>query len=202
MRRGIMRPFRYAVVLTGSIATGKSSVAKTLNKEGFFFIDADRVTHSILDREHKKIAELFGSIYIMDSKVDRRALGKLIFDNLKEKKKLENLLHPLIYEEISRKSKEMDRLKKPYIIDIPLFFESDRYTIDRSIVVYTPREKQLERLLKRDAFSKKEAEQRIEAQIDIEIKREKATYLIDNSGDLNALQQECDRVKEQILNNF
>ncbi|NEW60075.1 dephospho-CoA kinase [Sulfurovum sp. bin170] len=197
-----MKSFRYAVVLTGSISTGKSTVVEILNQKGFSFIDADRVAHTILDREYKKIAELFGLEYIIDSKVDRKALGRLIFANPKEKKKLEKTLHPLIYKEIKRQSKRLDNLKKPYIIDIPLFFETNRYPIEKSIVVYTPKEKQLERLIKRDTFSKEEAEQRIDSQIDIEIKREKATYLIDNSGDLNALQEECARVKEKILSDF
>ena len=194
--------FEYAVALTGGIATGKSSATMLLSLYGFRFIDADKITHEILDRNYDKIADLFGTEYVSGGKVDRGKLGKLIFADKVKRQDLEALLHPLIYNEIARLSEEQDRFKKPYIIDIPLFFEGDRYPIDKSIVIYTPREKQLERLMKRDGYSEEEALRRIDSQMDIEAKRERATYVIDNSGDLKQLQRECDRVKDEILSAF
>ena len=194
--------FKYAVVLTGGIATGKSTATMLLSLYGFRFIDADKITHQILDASSDKIADLFGSEYIAGGKVDRGKLGKLIFADIVKRQDLEALLHPLIYDEIARLSEEQDRFKKPYIIDIPLFFEGDRYPIEKSIVIYAPREKQLERLMKREGFSKEEALRRIESQMDIEEKRKRATWVVDNSGDLKQLQQECDRVKDEILSAF
>jgi len=194
--------FDYAIALTGSIATGKSSVASIFKEYGFKIIDADRVAHNILDREYKKIEKLFGSEYISEKSVNRKYLGSLIFSNKEAKKTLEALLHPLIYNEIERLSTSLEQKKQPYLIDIPLFFESNRYPIEKTIVVYTPKEIQLKRLMLRDNFSKEEALSRINAQIDIEIKKEKATYLIDNSKDLITLQQECDKITKKILYNF
>jgi dephospho-CoA kinase len=194
--------FKYAVVLTGGIATGKSTATTLLSLYGFRFIDADKITHQILDASSDKIADLFGSEYVAGSKVDRAKLGKLVFADKVRRQELEALLHPLIYDEIARLSEEQDRFKKPYIIDIPLFFEGDRYPIEKSIVIYAPREKQLERLMKREGFSEEEALRRIESQMDIEEKRKRATWVIDNSGDLKQLQQECDRVKDEILSAF
>jgi len=194
--------FDYAIALTGSIATGKSSVASIFKEYGFKIIDADRVAHNILDREYKKIEKLFGSEYISEKSVNRKYLGSLIFSNKEAKKTLEALLHPLIYNEIERLSTPLEQKKQPYLIDIPLFFESNRYPIEKTIVVYTPKEIQLKRLMLRDNFSKEEALSRINAQIDIEIKKEKATYLIDNSKDLITLQQECDKITKKILYNF
>lgn len=191
--------FDHAVVLTGGIATGKSSVAEMFKQDGFVVIDADRVAHNMLDIHQDKIAELFGTEYVKDGAVDRKALGSLIFSNQKEKLCLEGLLHPLIFEEIEKQASEQDRLQKPYLIDIPLFFESKRYSIENSIVVYTPRNKQLERLMERDGSTKEEAEKRIDSQLDIEEKKQLATYIIDNSEDLKHLQQEYDRVKKEIL---
>jgi len=191
--------FNHAVVLTGGIATGKSSVAELFKKDGFVVIDADRVAHNMLDKHQDKIAELFGLEYIKDAKVNRKLLGTLIFSDPKEKLRLEGVLHPLIFEEIKKQSKEQDKLKKPYLIDIPLFFESKRYVIEKSIVVYTPRDKQLERLIERDSSSKEEAEKRINSQIDIEEKKQLATYIIDNSQDKKHLQQEYVKVKKKIL---
>jgi dephospho-CoA kinase len=194
--------FKYAVVLTGGIATGKSTATTLLSLYGFRFIDADKITHQILDASSDKIADLFGSEYVAGGKVDRAKLGKLVFADKVRRQELEALLHPLIYDEIARLSEEQDRFKKPYIIDIPLFFEGDRYPIGKSIVIYAPREKQLERLMKRDGFSEEEALRRIDSQMDIEEKRKRATRVIDNSGDLKQLQQECDRVKDEILSAF
>ena len=194
--------FKYAVVLTGGIATGKSTATTLLSLYGFRFIDADKITHQILDASSDKIADLFGSEYVAGGKVDRAKLGKLVFADKVRRHELEALLHPLIYDEIAHQSVEQDRFGKPYIIDIPLFFEGDRYPIDKSIVIYTPREKQLERLMKRDGYSEKEALRRIDSQMDIEEKRERATYVIDNSGDLKQLQRECDRVKDETLSAF
>ncbi|HIM94911.1 MAG TPA: dephospho-CoA kinase [Campylobacterales bacterium] len=194
--------FDYAVALTGSIATGKSSVASIFRDYGVVIIDADRIAHEVINREYLQISKLFGEEYVNKERVDRKLLGSLIFSNKEAKSKLEALLHPLIYQEILKRSNIEERLKKPYIIDIPLFFESNRYPIEKVIVVYTPKEIQLKRLMERDNSSKKEALLRINSQIDIEIKKEKATYLIDNSQDFNLLQQECDRIRSKILSHF
>jgi len=194
--------FKYAIALTGSIATGKSSVATIFRSFGFYIIDVDKIAHTLLDDNYLNISKLFGEEYIEDKKVNRKLLGKIIFSNREAKDKLEKLLHPLIYQEIKRLSIEKDKFKEPYIIDIPLFFETNRYPIKRTIVVYTPKNKQLDRLMIRDNSSKEEAQQRIDNQIDIEEKKIKATYLIDNSQDLKFLQEECDKVKRDILSNF
>ena len=191
--------FDYAIALTGSIATGKSSVASIFKNYGFTIIDADKIAHEVLDSEYLKIAKLFGKEYITQKSVNRKLLGSLIFSNKKAKNRLEELLHPLIYKAIEELSIIEDRLKKPYIVDIPLFFESNRYPIKKVIVVYTPKEIQLKRLMQRDNSSQKEALLRINNQINIEIKKNKATYIIDNSQDLDTLQQECDKIILKIL---
>ena len=195
--------FEYAVALTGGISTGKTTVVNYFLAEGFSVIDADKIAHLMLTLHQDKIIELFGSEYVVDGKVDRRALGTLIFSQPNEKLRLEKLLHPLIFQEIERRAVELDRLEKAYIVDIPLFFESKgRYPIKESIVVYTPTEIQLERLMKRDGSTNIEAQQRIDSQIGIEKKRDLATYTIDNSKDLKYLQEECVKVKNSILNHI
>ena len=194
--------FEYAVALTGGIGTGKSSATMLLSLYGFRFIDADKITHRVLDENLEGITDLFGTEYVAGGKVDRGKLGKLVFADKVKRQDLEALLHPLIYDEIVRLSEEQDAFRKPYIIDIPLFFEGDRYPISQSIVIYAPKEKQLERLMKRDGYSEEEAMRRIDSQMDIEEKRKRAVYVIDNSGDLKQLQRECDRVKDEIISAF
>ena len=194
-----MANFKYAVALTGGIATGKSSAAEIFSQEGFEIIDADKIAHQILDEQAEQIAILFGAVYLTEGRVDRKALGRLVFSDAQKRKKLESLLHPLIQEEIASLSNILDRTKSPYLVDVPLFFESGAYPIAQTIVVYAPKEIQVERLMRREGYSRIEAWQRLEAQMDIEIKKKQATYVIDNSGDRDQLVRECQRVSHAIL---
>ncbi|MDM5272557.1 dephospho-CoA kinase [Sulfurovum sp. zt1-1] len=190
--------FEYAIVLTGGIATGKSTVAKIFAEYGFKIIDADDIAHEVLDAQHPQIVGMFGSGFVKEGKVDRKALGAVVFADKEKRKQLEALLHPLIYEEIEAASSKLDELKMPYLVDIPLFFETGRYPIKRSLVVYTTKEQQLKRLMQRDGYNTQNALQRIEAQLPIDEKRDRATYVIDNTGDLEHLKAECERVIEKI----
>jgi dephospho-CoA kinase len=192
--------FEYAIVLTGGIATGKSTVANCFVQQGFEIIDADRIAHEVLDGQHRKIAQMFGDKFVKEGKVDRKALGAVVFADNDKRKALESLLHPLIYEEIEHLSEALDKVKKPYLVDIPLFFETNRYPIRRSIVVYTTKEQQLNRLMQRDGYNTQNALQRIDAQMPIDEKRDRATYVIDNRGDLEQLESECKRVIDKIKN--
>lgn len=194
--------FEYAVVLTGSIATGKSTVSKLFASLGFHVIDADQIAHQILEEESEKIAEMFGEGLIVGGKVDRKALGAIIFSDTVKRKALESLLHPLIYTEIERRSVKEDQSAKPYLVDIPLFFEGGRYPIARSLVVYATPEQQLERLMIREGYSRQEALDRIVTQMPVEEKRKRATYVIDNSGTLTHLKEECIRIHKEIIKDF
>ena len=194
--------FRYAVVLTGSIATGKSTAAGILKTLGFDIIDADSVAHKVLNQEHQSIASHFGAHLVNNGEVDRKALGKIVFSDGQKRKALEALLHPLIYTKIESVSHILDEKQQPYLVDIPLFFETNRYPVEKSIVVYTPEALQKERLIQRDNTTAVEAQKRMRTQISIEEKRKKASYVIDNSGTLAELERECKRVKDEILKDF
>ncbi len=192
-------PFKYAFALTGGIATGKSSVIELLSCSGFRVIDADKVAHEVLDEQSQKISELFGEHFVKDGKVDRKRLGSMVFSDPEKRKTLEDLLHPVIYTKIASLSDKLDRRAEPYIVDIPLFYEGGRYAIENVIVVYASKEQQLERLMQRDEHSKEEALARIESQIDIQEKRDNATHVIDNTGNLKQLEFETERIKNKIL---
>ena len=193
------KEFNHAIALTGGIATGKSTVASLFMMHGFLTIDADKIAHKILDENVSKITELFGEKYIKDNKVNRKELGNLIFNDVIQKKKLENFIHPLIKQQIIKDARIFEEQKKPYLIDIPLFFENKNYDIKNSIVVYTPKEIQISRLMARDNSSQDEALSRINNQMDIEDKKKLASYIIDNSLNLKNLQNEVERVKKELL---
>lgn len=192
--------FKNAIALTGGISTGKSTVCNLFKLHGFLIIDADEIAHYLLDKNSSKIAQMFGNHYVDENgKVLRKELGKIIFSNEENKLKLEALLHPLIKDEIVKRSRLFENQNKPYLIDIPLFFEKMHYPIPTSLVVYTPKDIQVKRLMKRDNISKEEAVLKISNQWDIEKKKDLADIVIDNSKDLKNLQKEVERVIGEIL---
>lgn len=185
--------FEYAIVLTGGIATGKSTVASLLALNGMRVIDADAISHEILDASWEWVRETFGEEFVNNSKVDRAKLGALVFSNEEQKVVLEEYLHPKIRQEILKRSVKQESFKFPYLIDIPLYFEKGGYEIEDSVVVYTPSDIQLERFMKRNGYSKEESLKRINSQMPIEEKKKRATWIIDNSKDLKHLQDECEK---------
>jgi dephospho-CoA kinase len=194
--------FTYAVALTGGIGTGKSSVARMFGEDGYTVIDADKIAHQVLEQQKEKISELFGPEMIKEERVDRKVLGAVVFADPFKRKKLEALLHPLIYEEIVAQAEVEDMKEKPYIVDIPLFFEGGRYPIRRTLVVYAPQEQQVTRTIMRDELGKEAVLERIAAQMDIEEKRYLGDFVIDNSGDQKQLRVEYERIKEAIEKEF
>ena len=191
--------YEYAIALTGSIATGKSTVASLLALNGMRVIDADTISHEILDASSSWVAETFGEEYLQSpSKVNRSKLGEYIFSHPDAKSILEKYLHPKIKAEIEKRSEKQDSFKFPYLIDIPLFFENGNYDIKESVVVYTPKEIQLERFMKRNGYSKEESLKRIASQLPIDEKKKRATWVIDNSQNLKHLQNEVEEFVEKI----
>lgn len=187
-----MSEFKNAIVITGVIGSGKSTVVNLLRVYGFSIIDADEIAHRVLDESIDEIKSEFGSEFIKDNKVDRKSLGSLIFSDSKAKTKLENILHPLIKEQIFAEASKLESSNYPYFIDLPLYFEkSPVYDEFQSVcVVYAPEQICLKRIIERNNLDFNEARLRLESQISIEKKREIATYIIDNSSDLKHLNLE------------
>lgn len=194
--------FANAIVLTGGIASGKSSVGSLLSLYGFKIVDADKIAHAKLDESVDQVAELFGSRFIVGGRVDRKKLGGLIFEDEDARHRLEALLHPKIKEEIRNQSRLCEERGIPYILDIPLFFEKRNYPIDEVAVVYALPEQQVERLLKREGYTIEEAHSRLKAQLPIDRKRELASFVIDNTRDLKHLQKEVERFTDYIKSNY
>jgi dephospho-CoA kinase len=194
--------FEYAIALTGGIATGKSTVASLMALHGMRVIDADAIAHRLLDENAAWVKETFGEAFVRDGKVQRAELGKIVFFDPGAKAALEAFLHPKIREAIEAESARQDRFAFPYLIDIPLYFETGAYPIADSVVVYTPREIQLQRFMKRNGFDEEEALRRIDSQMDIEEKKRRATWVIDNGGDLRHLQEECESFVDTIKEKY
>ena len=194
--------FKYAIALTGGIATGKSTVASLLALNGMRVIDADTISHEILDASYTWVIDEFGQEFVNNKKVDRAKLGSVIFSDVDAKRKLEEFLHPKIRSEIEKRSIKQDSFEFPYLIDIPLFFENNSYEIKDSVVVYTPSDIQLERFIKRNGYSQEESLTRINTQMPIDEKKSRATWIIDNSKNLKHLQQEVEDFVEKIKEKY
>jgi len=191
--------FKYAIALTGGIATGKSTVCNLLKKDGFLIIDADLIAHRLLDLHYKNIAAIFGEEYVEEKKVLRKKLGSIIFSDEKNKLKLESFIHPLIQKEIEKEASVLEKMQKVYFIDIPLFYEKMHYPISKCLLIYTPKDTQLKRLMNRDNIDEELALLKISNQMDIEEKKNKADYIIDNSRNLQELKNEVVQFTKEIL---
>ena len=196
-----MQNFPNAYVITGSIASGKSTVVNLLKERGFSVIDADLIAHEQLEICKGEIVREFGE-QILDEvgKIDRKKLGAIVFREPKKLKNLEQILHPKIKAEILSKASQLERLGQVYFVDIPLFFEKkERYAEFKNIaVIYAPKELLLSRLMSRNVLNLEEAKARVELQMDIEQKREMAKFVIDNSNDRENLKLELEKFLKQI----
>ncbi|QPH96816.1 dephospho-CoA kinase [Campylobacter concisus] len=196
-----MQKFPNAYVITGSIASGKSTVVNLLKERGFSVIDADLIAHEQLEICKCEIVNAFGEQILDETgKIDRKKLGAIVFREPKKLKNLEQILHPKIKAEILSKALQLERLGQVYFVDIPLFFEKrERYAEFKNVaVIYAPKELLLSRLISRNRLSLNEAKARVELQMDIEQKREMAKFVIDNSNDRENLKLELEKFLKQI----
>ena len=190
------------VGLTGSIGTGKSTVASIFKELGAYVIDADEVVHKLLKRKDikEKIRKEFGDVFTPEGEIDRKKLASIVFNNPEKKKKLEQILHPEVFKEIEKFFKQVEE-KDPNavaIADVPLMIETGSYkNYYPVIVVYAPPEVQLERLIKR-GMDKEDALKRIKSQMPIEEKIKYADIVIDNTGSLQDLRKKVEEVYEKL----
>lgn len=185
--------------LTGSIATGKSTVANVFKEAGIPVVDGDVGAREVVKKGTEglsRIEQIFGKKVILpEGSLDRKALGKIVFQNKAERMKLNRILSDLISDWIYKERNRYVDMGLPLVVlDIPLLFESgyDK-KVDKVMVVATTPEVQLERLMNRDHIDQEAAQHKINAQDPITDKVLKADYVIDNNGS-----QENTRV--QVLN--
>ena len=196
-----MQKFPNAYVITGSIASGKSTVVNLLKERGFSVIDADLIAHEQLEICKGEIVREFGEQILDEAgKIERKKLGAIVFNEPKKLKNLEQILHPKIKAEIFFIASQLESLGQVYFVDIPLFFEKkERYAEFKNVaVIYAPKELLLSRLMSRNALNLEDAKARVELQMDIEQKKKMAKFVIDNSGDRENLELELEKFLKQI----
>jgi dephospho-CoA kinase len=188
--------------VTGGIATGKSTVVKCFVKAGIPVIDADIVAREVVEPGMpglKEIQKVFGSEMInADGTLARKKLGKIIFADEQKRGLLNRTLGPFIRKEILQQIETARKTTDLVVVDIPLLYETGYESVlDQVAVVYIPESIQLERLMKRDQLTKEEAQQRIDSQLSIEEKRQRADIIFDNQGTIAELEAQ---VQEWLAN--
>ncbi|WP_077703302.1 dephospho-CoA kinase [Virgibacillus dokdonensis] len=174
--------------LTGSIATGKSTISLMFDDFRIPVIDADKLAREVVkpgERAYEEIIRHFGlEILRKDKTLNRELLGEIIFADEQKREQLNHIVHPAVREKMVEKRDAY--LQSGYtcvVLDIPLLFENNLTSlVDKTIVVYVDEATQLQRLMERDDYSEAEAKQRIKAQMSITEKVKKADGVIDNTG--------------------
>ena len=190
------------VGITGGIGSGKSAVTDRLASLGITIVDADVVARVVVEPGQpalQAIAEHFGSEVIQcDGSLDRAALRKIVFEHPDERAWLESVTHPAIREEIQRQLRTAD---SPYVVlSSPLLLEASQQTfVDVVVVVDVPESIQLERTMSRDGNSAELVEQIMAAQLSRTERLQAADIIINNGGNLDALNLQVDALHEQLL---
>lgn len=189
--------------LTGSIASGKSTVSQMLKESGYPIVDADLVARQVVEpgsETLEKIKGAFGEDVILpDGSLDRKKVGDLIFTDPASRKRLNDIIHPAIRNEMLRqRAAYMADGQKVVIMDIPLLFESKlQHFADKILVVSVTEENQLKRLMERNELAEGEALARISSQLPMSVKEEGADAVIYNNGTIEETKWQLNRILEE-----
>ncbi|MGB5277543.1 MAG: dephospho-CoA kinase [Gammaproteobacteria bacterium] len=191
------------VGLTGGIGSGKSEVAKIFEHLGVPVIDADRISHQLVQRGGEALAEIvsvFGeTILTAEGHLDRTRLADIVFNNPAKKKLLEHIIHPRVGEQI-RRCKEKHNSASYILVVIPLLIESGQYDlVDRILVVNAAESVRIQRVQARDGRSEDQIRAILHSQADNRARQAAADDELDNSGTLADLPPLVEKLHHQYL---
>ena len=189
----------FLVGLTGGIGSGKSTVAAGLAARGAAVVDADAVSREIMEpggAAYGPVVERFGSSIVgADGRIDRAAVAAVVFHDPDALADLNSITHPIIGTVMFERMIEASERAEIVVLDIPLLTiaTKDRFTFSAVVVVDTPEDLAVQRLVGQRNFSEEDARARIAAQISREERRGLADLVVDNSGTREDLEAEVDR---------
>lgn len=188
------------VGLTGGIGSGKSEVARILQRLGARVIDADKLAREVVEPGNPgfdAVAARWPQV-ISGVTIDRAALAAIVFANPAEREALNAIVHPLVRARAAEIERGIGDGVAVHVV--PLLFEGDYWKqCNATILVAAPLEARLGRVQARDATSREQILQRISAQIDPQIARSRATYVIENDSSLPELEKRTRAVWESLL---
>ena len=190
--------------ITGSIGSGKTTIAKLFSRHWYNRIDADEIGHELIKKNsvaYKKIINEFGNILLDKSKnINRKELGNVVFNDNKKLKKLNSITHPLIVQEIRNQIKQIKQKcgsKTKIIIDAPLLLETKtKNLVDKIIVVKCNKENIIKRLNKK--YPKEKIEKILKTQMPLNKKLEYADFVIDNNRNIWHLERQVKIIIEKL----
>ena len=195
----------FLVGLTGGIGSGKSTVAEGLVARGAAVVDADGISREIMEPgglAFGPVVERFGAgIVGPDGRIDRPAVAALVFNDTAALADLNGITHPLIGQVMAERMGAAAATSEVVVLDIPLLniATKDRFSFGAIVVVDTPEDVAVERLVGQRGFSEEDARARIKAQLSREERRSLADLVLDNSGSRESLGAEIDRAWEWLL---
>jgi dephospho-CoA kinase len=202
----------FCVGLTGGIACGKSNALRCFHRLGAHTIDADLIAREVVEPgkpAHQQIVAEFGrSILTEENRINRKALGRIIFSDPAARKRLNDIVHPYVVQEEERKIADLEieeaKSQSPIVVvDASLMIETGTYRKYRMIiVVYCPPAIQLQRLMLRDSISEAEARQRIESQMPTLEKIKFGDFIIETSGKLSETYLQVKQVYSELLAHY
>lgn len=190
--------------LTGSIATGKSTVSSMFTELGIPVIDADKLAREVVepgeDAYHQVVKTFGEEILLEDQTLDRKRLGDIVFADETRRQQLNEIVHPAIRKRmVEKRDALIQKGERCVVLDIPLLFESKlEHFVDKILVVTVDEEIQLKRLMERNGYTKEEALNRIQAQMPVKRKAMLADASINNNGN----QEESFEQLKIILNDW
>ncbi len=188
---------RRIIGLTGGISTGKTTVSNYLaEKYNLPVLDADVYAREAVAIDSPILKDIFNrygdKVKFPDGSLNRSALGEIIFNDDSEKLWLESQIHPIVRDRFNTRLQELKN--NTIVLSIPLLFEANlTHLVTEIWVVYCDRYTQITRLQQRDRLELKQAESRIDSQLSLSTKVERADVVLDNDSDLNTLYQQIDR---------
>ena len=188
--------------LTGSIGSGKSTVAEMLRSRGIPVLDADAIARQVSrDPGTLEAVKLeFGPEYVLETDLNRPKVAELVFNNPEARARLNAIIHPRVRAEMTRLQTDLEAEGAQVVVqDIPLLFENGyEKMFDATILVDAPLEDRITRVQARDGLTREAILARDAAQMPANEKRLKGTYILENDGDLTHLERQLVAVLEQI----
>lgn len=190
------------VGLTGSIGSGKSTVARLLRERGIPVLDADAVAREVSSDPDvlREVATAFGPEYVLEHGLNRPKVAALVFQNPDARTQLNAIIHPRVRAEMNRRQQALEAKGAGLVVqDIPLLFESKlEHLFDAVILVDAPLELRLARVIARDGTTREQVLARDHAQMPASEKRARATHVLENATDVTDLEQQLDQVLQAI----
>lgn len=191
------------IALTGGIATGKTYVGDRLREAGVPMVDADVLSREVVSPGSPALAAIrkrFGPDAVRrDGTMDRVRVAQIVFKDKRARLDLEAIIHPAVIQAVNEFFAALPKRTPFAVADIPLVYETGRdKDFDAIVVVACPREMQLQRLMERNKLSKEDAERRLAAQLPIDQKVKKATYVINNAGSFEETNAQVDELIKKL----